>query len=168
MELYDTTEKYLKDQTPSELAKQLIKQIPIKTGDVLFEPFRGEGAFFNHFPASCVNHWTEIREGRDYRTFTEEVDWVISNPPFRMVAGKNCFYPLLKEFAPRVRKGICFLGDVNCLNSLTPLRQKELNGMGFYLTNITMCNVKRWRGRYFFLQFTKEKNETIGYLDGNF
>lgn len=168
MSLYNDNAKYEKDQTPEELAKQLIQQIPIQQGDVLYEPFRGQGSFFNNFPSHCEKHWTEIKEDRDYRTFTEDVDWVITNPPFRMESGKNCFFPLLKEFAPRVRKGVCFLGDMMCLNSLTPLRQKELNGLGLYLSRITMCNVKRWRGRYFFLQFTKQKNDTIGYLEGTF
>jgi hypothetical protein len=85
-----------------------------------------------------------------------------------MEKGKNCFFPLIKEFIPRVRKGICFLGDARCFESLTPLRQKEINQMGFYISKITMCNVKRWRGRYFFIQITKRKNDDITYLEGNF
>ena len=168
MSLYDDQKKYENDQTPEELAKKLIQQIPLEEGDVLFEPFRGQGSFFNNFPDNCEKHWTEIKEDRDYRNFTAMVDWIITNPPFRMESGKNCFFPLLKEFAPRVRKGICFLGDARCLESLTPLRQKELNGLGLYLTKMTMCNVKRWRGRYFFLQLTKQPNPSITYLDGVF
>lgn len=168
MTLYESNEKYLFDQTPSTLAEKLIQQLPIKAGDVLFEPFRGEGAFFNHFPATCVNHWAEIKEGRDYRSFTEEVDWVITNPPFRIEQGKNCFVSLLNEFSSRARKGICFLASGVCFQSLTPLRMKALNVKGWYLTRITVCNVKKWRGRYYFLQFTKEKNDSITFLDGNF
>ena len=168
MSLYNDQTKYENDQTPPELAKRLLQEIQIEEKDSLYEPFRGEGSFFNNFPLSCEKHWAEIREGRDYRVFSEEVDWIITNPPFRIEEGKNCFYSLLKEFAPRVRKGVCFLASGVCFQSLTPLRQKELNEMGLYLTKMTMCNVKRWRGRYFFLQFTKKKNESISYLDGNF
>lgn len=168
MELYEDQKKYENDQTPAELAKKLIQLIPLQEKDVLYEPFRGEGSFYSNYPDNCVKHWAEIKEGIDYKTFADEVDWIITNPPFRMEKGKNCFFPLIKEFIPRVRKGICFLGDARCFESLTPLRQKEINQMGFYISKITMCNVKRWRGRYFFIQITKRKNDDITYLEGNF
>ena len=44
------------------------------------DPCRGEGAFFNALPKP--KDWCEIREGRDFLTYTRPVDWIITNPPW--------------------------------------------------------------------------------------
>ena len=169
MSLYDLLpDKYLFDQTPEEVAIQLIAKVPIQPGDVLYEPFKGEGAFYRNFPTECTNHWAEIREGVDYKVFQEPVDWIITNPPYRMESGKNCIIPLIFEFMPRVRKGIAFLCNDQIISSLTPLRRAKMAEQGFHLSKITILNVKKWRGRYYFLQITKQPSPDIDYLVGNF
>jgi len=162
----DDEEHYLFHQTPNELALALIQTVPIEPTDRVYEPFRGEGSFYRQFP-ECEKHWSEIREGRDYKDFTEEVDWVITNPPYK-INDKNGFFPLVKEFAPRVKKGICFLASGVCLQSLTPLRLKELEDMGWYVKSQIVVNVKKWRGRYYFITFTKERNPSFSYIINNF
>ena len=161
----DDREQYLFHQTPDDLALALIQTVPIEPTDIVYEPFRGEGSFYRQFP-ECVKHWSEIREGRDYKDMTEEVDWVITNPPYK-INDKNCFFPLVKEFAPRVKKGICFLTSGVCLQSLTPLRLKELEELGWYVKSQVVVNVKKWRGRYYFITFTKERNPSFSYLINN-
>lgn len=158
-------EQYLLHQTPYELAHALIQTVPIEPTDRVYEPFRGEGAFYQQFP-ECVKHWSEIREGRDYKDYTEEVDWVITNPPYK-IQDKNSFFPLLKEFAPRVKKGICFLASAICVESLTPLRLKELEEMGWFVHSQITVSVKKWRGRYYFITFTRERNPSFSYLINN-
>ena len=145
-------ETYFFHQTPEELCKLLIKKCNLIKDDTVLEPFKGEGSFYNNY------------EG--------EIDWVISNPPFRLENNKgkreNSFYPLLDYYSTRVNKGIAFLGNDYCFSTLTPKRMKKINEMGLYLQGYTICNIKKWRGRYFFMIFTKEKNQNINFIEGSF
>tara|TARA_R110000868_G_scaffold256995_1_gene514078 strand:- start:2765 stop:3265 length:501 start_codon:yes stop_codon:yes gene_type:complete len=163
-------ETYYFHQTPSGLAKKLIELIPLVDNDIVLEPFRGEGNFYNNLPDNVIKEWTEIEEGRDYTTFNNEVDWVISNPPFRLQNNQvriNAFWTILKHFASIVRKGIGFLCNDNCFATLTPKRMKELNNLGIYIHSYKVCSIKAWRGRYFFIIFTRQPSN-IGYIEGNF
>lgn len=169
MSLYDILpNKYELDQTPEALAIELLKEVPIASGDSIYEPFKGEGSFYRNFPTNCITHWSEIKEGIDYKSFEEPVDWIITNPPYRMEEGKNCIIPLIFEFLPRVRKGIAFLCSDTIISSLTPLRRDKIKALGFHVSKITIVNVKKWRGRYYFIQITREENPSINYLMGNF
>lgn len=163
---------YYFHQTPEELCKELIKKVDIKEGDSLLEPFKGEGAFFNNFPSNTINNYCEIEEGFDFKSFNAIVDWVITNPPFRLIDDNNkrvnSFYYLLNYYADKVNKGICFLGNDYCLTTLTPKRIKELNDKGLYLHKIIVCSVKKWRGRYFFMIFKKQQSNLIDYISGSF
>ncbi len=59
------------------------------------------------------------------------------------------------------------MGNDYCFSTLTPKRMKELNESGYYLNYYKICNVKAWRGRYFFMIFTKEPSN-IGFLEGSY
>jgi len=149
---------YLFHQTPVALAQTLLKRIPLEPNDILYEPFKGEGAFYDHFPEGHPKEWSEVEQGRDYRDHLGEYDWVITNPPFRLETGKgrvNSIWLLLDYFSERARKGIAFLCNDNLLSTLTPIRIKKLEQRGFAVESITVCNVKRWRGRYFFVVLRK-------------
>lgn len=158
---------YLFHQTPVKLAVDLIKRVPLVEGDVVYEPFRGEGAFYNSLPDFVVKRWAEIEEGKDFKDETEPVDWVISNPPFRLESGgkrENAFWKIISHFLPMTRKGIAFLGNDYCLATLTPKRLSVLEEMGFSITNVIVCNVKKWRGRYFFIIIEKKPSSFYRYL----
>lgn len=165
-------ETYYFHQTPPELCQKLIQKLPLVSGDQVLEPFRGEGSFYNSLPDCVEKYWCEIEEGRDYKDHIGEIDWIVSNPPFQLENknGKrqNSFYQLLEYYASRVNKGVAFLGNDYCFSTLTPLRMKKLNELGLYLQGYTICNVKKWRGRYFFMIFTREKNDKINFIEGNF
>ena len=153
-------EIYLFHQTPEKLCKILLNYVPYVEGDVLLEPFKGEGGFYNNFPTSTTNEWCELEEGRCYTSYEGKADWVISNPPFRLELEKgkkriNAFYLLLDYWLKRTNKGVCFLANYNCWNSLTPKRLDEIKKQGFCLNKIVVCNVKKWAGRYYFLIFSK-------------
>jgi len=164
-------ETYLFHQTPSEVARKLIPDVPLIEGDRVLEPFKGEGAFYDNLPPFVIKDWCELEEGRDYIDYEGEIDWVISNPPFQLDNGVkriNAFFQIIDYYSTRVKKGIAFLGNYNCLSSLTPKRMKLLNDRGLYLQGYTCCNIKKWRGRFFFMIFTKEKNDKIKYLEGSY
>jgi hypothetical protein len=75
---------YFAHQTPVELAKLLIKKITLEEGDIILEPFKGEGSFYDNLPSNVVKDWTEIEDGRCYTSYESECDWVITNPPYRL------------------------------------------------------------------------------------
>lgn len=134
---------------------------PLKEGDLVLEPFKGEGAFYNSFPAHVRKDWTEATQGRDYTDYTETPDWVISNPPYRLedADGKrtNALWVLLDYFSTRARKGIGFLINDKCFSTLTPRRLETLKERGFRMTHLVVCSVKKWRGRYYYVVFQKDE-----------
>ena len=161
-------EIYYFHQTPNDLAKELIKFIPFEDNDVVLEAFKGEGAFYDNLPSNVIKEWCEIVEGKCYTSFDKPFDWVVSNPPFRLEIKVNSFYYLLDYYAKRANKGIAFLASSHCFNTMTPKRMKVINNIGFYLSKVIVCNIKKWSNRYYFLIFTKSKNNIFEYLDGSY
>lgn len=162
---------YYLHQTPVELARDLIPLLPIVPTDRLYEPFRGEGAFYDSFPEENPKHWTEITEGRDYETDTTDYDWVITNPPFCLMSnGKkvNSFWFLLDYFSQRAKKGIAFLANDRCFSSLTPKRIKLLEDRGWSITKMIVSSVKKWRGRYYLFVIEKKESTTFRFLLNNY
>jgi hypothetical protein len=164
-------ETYYFHQTPVELAKQLIPTIPLLPTDRLYEPFKGEGAFFDHFPAENPKDWSEIKLGRDYKDYTGEYDWVLTNPPFRLDGENgrvNAFWYLLDYYTDRAKKGVAFLAMDSCLGTLTPKRLAALAAKGWGVQKLVVCSVKKWRGRYFWIILEKKPSPFYFYLPTNF
>jgi hypothetical protein len=162
---------YLFHQTPSKLANDLLSFVPLVENDIVLEPFSGEDAFYNAFPDFVQKEWCEIERGRDWKSYEDKVDWVISNPPFRLeTEGKreNAFFKILHHFSKRVKKGIAFLGNDYCLSTLTPRRMQMLNEEGIFLHKVVVCSVKKWRGRYFFMIFKREPSPAFSYLPSSY
>lgn len=162
---------YTLHQTPPDLARELIARTPLVPGDVVLEPFKGEGAFFNSFPSFVKAEWCETTLGKDYTAAETPVDWVITNPPYRLETPtglKNSLWVLLEYFSTRVRKGVAFLINDKCLSTLTPARLDLLAQRGLHWTGMTVCSVKKWRGRYYYVVFQKDTQPTIAFLRGNF
>lgn len=164
-------ETYYFHQTPETLCKELIKEIPFENNDRVLEPFRGEGSFYNNLPDNVNKDWCEILEGRDFKDYDKQIDWAVSNPPFRLenkTGRVNSFYYLIDYYASRVNKGIAFLGNDSCFSTLTPKRLHELSEKyNLYIHNIIVCSIKKWRGRYFFIIFKKGKSSFYKYILGN-
>jgi hypothetical protein len=166
-------ETYFLHQTPRTLATDLVAQTPLEEGDLVLEAFRGEGAFYDAFPTFVRKDWCETSQGRDYKDFTGTADWVITNPPYRLEDenGKrvNALWLLLDYFSTRVAKGIGFLINDKCFSTLTPRRLSILHERGLHLTKGVVCSVKKWRGRYYYIVFTRgEPVETFQYLLPNY
>lgn len=164
------SDAYFFHQTPVDLAKDLISQIPLEPTDCILEPFKGEGAFYNSFPPENPKLWAELEEGIDYTAIQDPYDWVITNPPFQLdTNGKrvNSFWYLLDYYTQRAKKGIAFLANDRCFCSLTPKRMKLLQERGWGITKLIVCSVKKWRGRYFFIMLEK-KPSFFNYLLSNY
>lgn len=162
---------YYLHQTPSELAKDLMASVEIDPGDVLLEPFKGEGAFYNHFPAANPKLWAEVLEGKDFRDISGSYDWVITNPPFQLETGSkrvNAFWFLIDYYTQHARKGIAFLANDRCFSTLTPRRLEILKERGWFIHKIVVCSIKKWRGRYFFVIFKKAPSTFFSHVLTNF
>lgn len=163
----NTPENYEFHQTPPQLGRDLMAYLAphIAPTDVLYEPFAGEGAFLNAFPAGNPAHWTEIEKGRDYKTFTETYDWVITNPPFKFEGTKgNAIWPLLDYFTDRARKGVAFFISDYGLGTLTPRRREMLSRKGWNIVDIVMAQVRKWRGRYYLVVLKPSTTTCLHYL----
>lgn len=159
-------EQYFLNQTPPNLCLDLIEHIPIEFGDTVWEPFRGEGSFYNAIRKKTqLTTWSEIEDGVDYKDISGQFDWVITNPPFN---GTGSFAKLLLELAPRCGKGIAFLGNQYCFTSLTPKRLKILEDKGLCLSKIVVCNIKKWFGKYFLMVFTRTEHRAMEHLLGSY
>jgi len=165
------TAEYWFHQSPPKLCKDLIAQIDFSDVKVLYEPFAGEGAFYNNFPEGITKHRTEITDGLCFKDFDIEknnVDTIVSNPPFKL-DGKNCFFQLIMYFFNyNSIKNVYFLCNDVCFGSLTPSRRKVMEEEGIFINEITTCAVKRWRGRYYFVLFSRKKNDSFKYLLENY
>jgi hypothetical protein len=152
-------ETYFLHQTPRKLAEDLVALTPLEAGDLVLEAFKGEGAFYDALPHFVRKEWCEATQGRDYKDFTGTADWVVSNPPYRLVVEDekrvNALWLLLDYFSTRVAKGIAFLINDKCFSTLTPKRLDTLAQRGLHLTNMVVCSVKKWRGRYYYVIFQK-------------
>ena len=165
---------YYLEQTPKDLALDLIATLPIEVGDCLLEPFRGEGHFYEQFPEGCPKEWCEIEDGRDFKSgiwSLPHVDWVITNPPFKIDDGEkrvNSFYLSIDYFSRIAVKGMAFFGNERCISTLTPTRLKELASRGWYLSMLKIVSVKAWRGRYYWIVFSRNANSNIGFFEKNY
>ena len=162
---------YYFHQTPHKLAKDLISQIDFSEIKNVYEPFAGEGAFYKNFPENIPKFKSEIEECEDFKDFdikANNIDTVITNPPFKL-DGKNAFFNLIMYFFSfDCINNVYFLCNDVCYGSLTPSRRKVMEDDGIYINEITTCAVKRWRGRYYFIKFSREKNDKFRYLLENY
>ena len=67
--------------TPDWVARDMVEYF--KPAGKILEPCIGEGAFIRQLPENTL--WCEIRKGRDFFTWNETVDWIIGNPPYRLI-----------------------------------------------------------------------------------
>lgn len=63
--------------TPKWVAEDMINHFS-PVGKIL-EPCRGDGVFTDLLSTAS---WCEINEGKDFFSWNQKVDWIISNPPF--------------------------------------------------------------------------------------
>lgn len=162
---------YWLHQSPPKLAKDLIADIDFSNIKNIYEPFAGEGAFYKNFPGGIPKFKSEIEDGEDFKDFDIEannIDTIITNPPFKL-EGKNAFFSLIMYFFnyPCV-KNVYFLCNDVCFGSLTPSRRKVMEEEGIFINEITTCAVKKWKGRYYFVLFSRKKNDSFKYLLENY
>ena len=99
----------------------------------------------------------ELEDGCDFYLWDKEVDWIVGNPPFHES------WKFFEKSSTIAQKGIAFLINNQALNSWTPKRYQIFADRGFYLQKIHIVLDRRWFGRYYYLIFTKDKNDFISW-----
>jgi hypothetical protein len=150
--------KKIKDITFHYTNEQMVKDlIAITTisGSVLDAGSGKNKVWFNNLQGE--KYECEIEDGCDFMLWDKKVDWVVGNPPFHQG------WLFLDKASLVANKGIAFLGNLNFWNSCLPNRFEVLKERGFYLNKIHIVQDKRWFGRYYYLIFTKYKNEFLSW-----
>lgn len=69
-----------KVMTREDIAIKIIQHF--KPKGIILDPAMGNGAFYNNFPDEEHSLWYEIDKGKDFFNYNNQVDWIITNPPY--------------------------------------------------------------------------------------
>ena len=141
--------------TNEQMVKDLISITPI-SGSVLDAGSGRNKVWYNNLQGE--KYECEIEDGCDFLNWNKKVDWIIGNPPYHIG------WEFTKKATEIAQKGFAWLVNNTELNSLfTPRRQQIIKDAGFYLQKIHIVADARWFGRYYFLIFTKKKNDFMSW-----
>ncbi|WP_078599777.1 helix-turn-helix transcriptional regulator [Thioclava sp. DLFJ4-1] len=122
--------------TPPDLAKAIIDHFSHAMEGRVLDPSRGEGAFYNHYPDHLERHWCEISEGRDFLSWSDRVEWVVTNPPWSELR-------TFTRHAMRVSENIVWLAPLT--NLTTKARLRDLQEAGFGIAELLFVDTpKSW------------------------
>ncbi|MPQ95267.1 hypothetical protein F8R15_15755 [Thioclava sp. JE_KL1] len=122
--------------TPPDLAKAIIEHFSHAMAGRVLDPSRGEGAFFDHFPDNLERHWCEISEGRDFLSWADQVEWVVTNPPWSELRA-------FTHHAMQVSENIVWLAPLT--NLTTKARLRDLKEAGFGIAELLFVDTpKGW------------------------
>ena len=151
------------DQTPEETCREIIRAIPWIDGELVLEPFCGDGSFLRNLPKCVRTDWCEIEKGRDFFQYNGTPDTIITNPPHRDKAGViNLVVPCLERCLQVAMRRVVFLVNDKTFSALTPGRLKKYEEWGWGITHLSVCSVKKWPGRYYVVIWEKGKPSIIG------
>jgi hypothetical protein len=149
--------------TNESMVKWLLSLTPIEDSDVVLDAGSGKNKVWYNSLTNPCKFECELEDGCDFMQCESKVDWVVGNPPFHIGWG-------FTEKAMTIsKKGVAFLLNNTGLNStFTPKRIEWMQSQGFYLQRIQVVSDKRWFGRYYYLIFTKQKNDYLGCIRQTF
>lgn len=125
-----------------------------KEGDTVFDPFFGQGAYYNlydEFFPNCKKEFTEIAMGKDFFEYDGKPDIVVSNPPFSLL---NRIFVRLLELRPK-----CISLLVGCMN-MTRCRLNRMEQGGYTLVRMLVADVHRWFSVQLLLTWVR--NDVLG------
>lgn len=175
-------EDYYRQQVPEKLANDLIPLTPLAKYDIVFDPFRGEGALYNALPNYVTKLYADVADGKDTLSVVEDklsvlsatdgkeiegIDWVVTKVP-ESLYNKNApdtIWHVLQYFARRVSTGIAIVCNFDAyVKAIRPTQLEYLNQNGLYVYKTTLFNVGKWEGPYIYMVLKKGLNPAITYL----
>jgi len=148
--------------TGEELVKYCLSFLDFNKSDFVLDAGAGKNmVWFKNLTVENKD-WCELELGKDFFDYSQEVDWIVGNPPY-----KECWEFWQKSFQI-ARKGVGFLISINMFNKFTPKRLEEIKQQGFFINKIVVVSCKRWFGRYFFVIFSKQPNKFMEWSNVNY
>ena len=155
--------------TPKDICELLLKDIDFKPDEEALEPCIGRDRnFYDQIP--FTKDWGEIELGRDIFTYDygRLFHKVIVNPPYKTnhidkKERKNIFIDFIYRSLELCADECWCLFNIKMLNSMTPIRLKKINEMGFGIISIKVINISKWFGRYFWICFKKGATSILQY-----
>ncbi len=120
---------------------------------IWYDPFKNSGSYYNQFP-SVNKKWSEILEEKDFFDFDEEVDVVVSNPPYSMLDD------ILEKTVWLNPQVISYLIGVG---NLTAKRIEFMEEHNYYITKLHMCKVYKWYGMSLIVVWEKNAKSILSY-----
>lgn len=114
-------------QTPVDLAKKIVDHF--RPAGRILEPCRGEGNFLQHMPGAS---WCEIKDGRDFFDWDQQVDWIVTNPPWSKIR-------TFLQHSMNHASDIVFLMTVN--HVWTKARIRDIKTAGFGIKEIYLVEM---------------------------
>lgn len=107
--------------TPDWCAKDMISFFN-PTGKIL-DPCKGlNGVFYENYPNDANKKWCEIQLGKDFFSYNQEVDWIISNPPY------SIFHDWMEHSYEISENIVYLLPTFKVFNALGLVRMYKRNG----------------------------------------
>jgi len=131
-------------KTPATLVKKMIEICKLKDHEIVLDPCREEGAFYNQLREP--KRWCEITQDVDFLTFREPVDCIIGNPPFSQ------WDVWLRHTISLEPSRFCYIfGTLN----LTPNRIRMARDHGYHLVHLAFVYIHGYFGHSFVALFSK-------------
>jgi len=146
--------------TPKSLVKiHLAKFGDIPDNSIIFEPFFGEGAYYNELKQMFPNitiEYTEIDKGLDFFEYKKKVDYIISNPPYSIIDR------VLEHSITLKPKIISYLLG---FHNITAKRIEYMNNNGYFIKDFHLTKVFKWYGMSVIITFSNEITSNIITID---
>ena len=140
--------------TPEYLAKEIIDHFK-PTGKIL-DPCRGKGAFYDNFPTDNKDWcWCELGENKDFLTYNQKVDWIITNPPWSK----------MQEFLKHgmeIAENIVYLNAINHYTTKRRIREMREYNFGVVEVYCVPTPKKPWPQMGFQLAAVHTKRDYVG------
>ena len=131
-------------KTPVSIVRKMIDMCKLKEGEVVLDPCREDGAFYNELREPKV--WCEISQGVDFLVHWLSVDVIIGNPPFSQ------WDSWLRHTIALKPKRFCYLfGTLN----LTPNRIRLALDNGYHLVHLVFVYINGYFGHSYLALFSQ-------------
>lgn len=149
--------------TSAKMATALFGRLKIPADQSILDAGSGRNKVWFDAFGDREKYECELERGQDFYKWTQQVDWVIGNPPFKEASA------FIEHAATVARVGMGWLLNHNALNSLLlPNRMQRLADLGWVPASHTVVGDKRWFGRYHWLVFKREGEPCISWIRETF
>ena len=136
--------------TPESLVRIHLEEVKtVFSKGIILDSFKGKGAYYKlyneYFPESTFE-WCEITDNKDFFTYTEKVDAIITNPPYSII---DKVLQKSVDLQPQVISYLIGIGN------LTAKRVEFMNSKGYELCLLHITKVFEWYGMSAIATFRK-------------